>query len=88
MHQRQTGSSPTISSDKEIIEKILLEKESDAIAKDKLYRILYEASQTDDINMDSDLINECVKTIDLIECNEEHLPEEKIRIMQRNVDQI
>lgn len=86
MRQGETGSSPTMSSDKEIIKKILLEKESDAIAKDKLYRLLYEASLADDINMDTDLINECVKTIDLIEGNEEYLPEEKIKTMRQNVD--
>ena len=88
MTQKPNESIPTsISSDKEIIKNILLEKESDAVAKDRLYRILYEASLADDINMDTDLINECVKAIDLIEGNEEYLPEEKIKAMRQNVDQ-
>ncbi len=88
MTRKPNESIPTsISSDKEIIKNILLEKESDAVAKDSLYRILYEASLADDINMDTDLINECVKAIDLIEGNEEYLPEEKIKAMRQNVDQ-
>lgn len=37
--------------------------------------------------MDTDLIDECVKTIDLIEGNEEHIPDEKIKAMRQNVDQ-
>ncbi|EHQ90133.1 DUF4367 domain-containing protein [Desulfosporosinus youngiae] len=77
---------PDISSDKEIIKKILSEKESDAIVKDKLYRILYEASSADEISMDTDLIDECVKAIDLIEGKEEYLSEEKVQAMRRNVD--
>lgn len=84
MDKKLTGLPPT--SDKEIIKKILSEKESDTIAKDKLYRILYEASMADDINMDTDLISECVKAIDLIEGNEEHLTKERITGMRQNVN--
>ena len=40
----------------------------------------------DDINMDTDLINECVKAIDLIEGEEEHLPKERITGMRQNVN--
>ncbi len=82
-----TSHPPNTNSDKEIIKKILSEKESDASAKDKMYRILYEASSVDNVNMDTDLIDECVKTIDLLEGNEEHLSEEKMKEMQQNIDQ-
>lgn len=76
-----------MSSDKEIIRNILSEKESDAIAKERLYRILYDASLADDINMDTDLINECVKALELLDGTEEHLSESKIQAMRQNVDQ-
>lgn len=78
--------SSNASSNKDIIKKILSETESDTVVKDKMYRILYEASQTDEADMDTDLINECVKTIGLVEGDEEHLPEEKILAMRQNVD--
>ncbi len=86
--EQKTNSSypPSINSDKEIIKNILYEKESDTIVKDKLYRILYEASLADEISMDTDLINECVKAIDLIEGKEEYLSEEKVQDMRQNVD--
>lgn len=87
MEQKPNPShTPNTSSDKEIIRKILSEKENDASAKDKMYRILYEASSADDVTMDTDLIDECVKTIDLLESNEEHLSEEKMKGMQQNID--
>lgn len=74
-------------SDKEIIRKILSEKGSDVLEKEKLYRILYEASAVDKISMDTDLIDECIKAINLIEGKEEHLSEEKMKTMRQNVDQ-
>ena len=77
---------PNTSSDKDIIKKILLEKESDIAVKDKMYRILYEASQTDEVNMDTNLIDECVKTIGLIEGDEQHIPIEKMQAMRQNAD--
>lgn len=87
MGQKTNNSYPPASnSDKEIIKKILSEKESDAIVKDKLYRLLYEASSADEISMDTDLIDECVKAIDLIEGKEEYLSEEKAQAMRQNVD--
>lgn len=87
MEQKTNNSYPPASnSDKEIIKKILSEKESDAIVKDKLYRILYEASSADEVSMDTDLIDECVKAIDLIEGKEEYLSEEKMKAMRQNVD--
>ncbi|MDD2246577.1 MAG: DUF4367 domain-containing protein [Proteiniphilum sp.] len=78
---------PNTSSDKEIIKKILSEKESDTGVKDRMYAILYEASSADEVTMDTDLIDECVKAIDLIEGNEEHLSQEEIQTMRRKVDQ-
>ncbi|BAE84442.1 uncharacterized protein DUF4367 [Desulfitobacterium sp. LBE] len=74
-------------SDKEIIRKILSEKESDVLEKEKLYRILYEASAVDEVSMDTDLIDECIKAINLIEGKEEYLSEEKMKTMRQNVDQ-
>ncbi|MHB8073290.1 DUF4367 domain-containing protein [Desulfosporosinus fructosivorans] len=86
MEQKTNNSYPS-GSDKEIFKKILSEKESDALVKDKLYRILYEASSADELSMDTDLIDECVKAIDLIEGKEEYLFEEKVKAMRQNVDQ-
>lgn len=37
--------------------------------------------------MDTDLIDECVKTIDLIEGTEEHNFEEKMKRMRNNTEQ-
>ena len=74
-------------SDKEIIKKILAEKESDAVVRDKMYGILFEVSLADDTIMDTDLIDECVKTIALIEGHEEHLSPEAIKTMRLKVDQ-
>lgn len=74
-------------SDKEIIRMILSEKESDVLVKEKLYRILYEASEVDEVSMDTDLIDECIKAINLIEGKEEYLSEEKMKTMRQNVDQ-
>ncbi len=74
-------------SDKEIIRMILSEKESDVLVKEKLYRILYEASAVDEVSMDTDLIDECIKAINLIEGKEEYLSEEKMKTMRQNVDQ-
>lgn len=72
--------------DKEILKKILSEKESDAVVKDKMYKILHEASSADDISMDTDLIDECIKTINLIEGNEEPLSKERVKAMRQNID--
>ena len=78
---------PDTNSDKEIIRKILSEKESDADVKDKMYAILYEASSADEATMDTDLIDECVKTLDLIEGRKEYLDPEKMQAMRHKVDQ-
>lgn len=57
-------------SHKDIIKTILLEKENDVAVKDKMYRILYKASLADEVNMDTYLIDECVKTIGLLDGDE------------------
>lgn len=72
--------------DIEIIKKILSEKENDAFMKEKLYRVLYEASSADEADMDTDLIDECVKAIDLIEGKEQNLSEEKIKALRQGID--
>ncbi|SFH31492.1 protein of unknown function [Desulfotomaculum arcticum] len=78
---------PNTNSDKEIFKKILSEKECDANVKDRMYAILYEASSADEATMDTDLIDECVKAIDLIEGHTEHLDPEKMKAMRQKVDQ-
>ena len=78
---------PNTNSDKEIFKKILSEKERDADVRDRMYAILYEASSADEATMDTDLIDECVGTLDLIEGHEEHLDPEKIKAMRHKVDQ-
>lgn len=78
---------PPTSSDKKIIHEILAEKERDADVKDKMNGILYEASLADEATMDTDLIDECVKAIDLIEGHEGHLDQERIKAMRQKVDQ-
>ncbi len=72
--------------DKEIITDILAEGERDADVVNKMYGILYEASLADEVTMDTDLIDECVKAIDLIEGREENLEQEKIMAMRHKVD--
>lgn len=74
-------------SDKEIIRSILSERDNTALIKEKMYRILYEASSVDDVNMDTDLIDECVKIIDLLEGREEHLSADKIKASQELIEQ-
>jgi hypothetical protein len=78
---------PNTNSDKEIIKEILSEKERDADVKDRMYAILYEASSADEATMDTDLIDECVKALNLIEGREERLDPEKIKSMRHKVDQ-
>ena len=78
---------PPASNDKEIIREILAEKERDADVADKMYGILYEASLADEATMDTDLIDECVKAIDLIEGHEGRLDQERIKAMRQKVDQ-
>ena len=87
MENDSTGHFPTnAKNDKEIIKEILTEKERDADVVHKMYGLLYEASLADEVTMDSDLIDECVKAIDLIEGREEHLDHEKITAMRHKVD--
>lgn len=83
---RQKTNEPPDISDKEIIKKILSEKDDDALIKEELYRMLYEASSADEESMDTDLLDECVKAINLIEGDEGHLPEEKLKAMRQNVE--
>lgn len=88
MEQKSNKAFPADKSgDIEIIKKILSEKESDTLAKNKLYKILYEASSVEDISMDTDLIDECVKTLDFMEGNEKHLSKEKMKALRQNIDQ-
>lgn len=72
--------------DKDIIKEIVSEQEDDVAARNKLYRILYEASLVDEMYMDTDLIDECVKTIGILEDDEQYIPEEKIQAMRQNID--
>ena len=78
---------PNTNSDKEIIQEILSERERDADVKDRMYAILYEASSAHEATMDTDLIDECVKALDLLEGREEHLDPEKIKAMRHQVGQ-
>lgn len=77
---------PQQRSDAEIIKEILSEKESDSALKDKMYRIIHEASFADEENMDTDLINECIETISLIDGDKEQISDEKIKAMRHNID--
>lgn len=72
-------------SDKDIIRKILSEEESDAQALEKMYKLLQEASAADDSTMDTDLIDECIKTIGMLEGGQEHIPDEKLQKMKQTV---
>lgn len=72
-------------SNKDIISKILSEKESDAQALEKMYKILEEASAADDLTMDTDLIDECIKTIGLLEGSQERVTQEKLQKMKQEV---
>lgn len=73
-------------SDARIIKSILLENEEDTAIRNKLYKLLYQASEEDECNMDTDLVRECVDTLNLIEGEEEKIPEEKIEKMRQNVE--
>ncbi|MGB4438521.1 MAG: hypothetical protein WBJ13_04700 [Sedimentibacter sp.] len=66
-------------SNKDIISKILSEEESDAQALEKMYKMIEEASAADDLTMDTDLIDECIKTIGLLERGQENIPLEKLK---------
>lgn len=73
-------------SDSDIIKDILLERGCDTAERDKMYRLLYEASLSDDVNIDAALIKECVEAIELIENDEHELSKEKIKTMCQNID--
>lgn len=73
-------------SDIDIIKAILLENNNDIAIKEKLYKVLYEASQDDAENMDTDLIRECIETINLIEGDNEQLSDEKFLVMRQNIE--
>jgi hypothetical protein len=72
-------------SDKDIIRKILSENESDAQALEKMYKLLHEASSADDLTMDTDLIDECIKTIGMLEDGQNHVPDGKLQKMRQEV---
>lgn len=72
--------------DQRIFKEILQERSSDAAAKDKFYRILHEASMADAETMDTDLLKECVQTLDLLEEDTVPLSDEKAQAMQRNIE--
>lgn len=65
---------------------ILSPKEDDIAIKDKMYRLTYEALEGDTVNVDIDLIDECVKTIALLD-EREMVSEEKIEVMRKKVDE-
>ncbi|MGB8450843.1 MAG: DUF4367 domain-containing protein [Anaerocolumna sp.] len=73
-------------SDTKIIKSIFLEKDNDITVRDKLYKLLYQASEVDEFNMDTDLINECVDTINLIEGDEVNIPDEKMAEIRQNIE--
>jgi len=70
---------------KDIISKILSERESDKQALEKMYKILNEASEADELTMDTDLIDECIKTIEILEGNKEYVSQEKLLEMKQSV---
>lgn len=72
--------------DAEIIKHILTEKLDDTVIKEKMHRILYETSMSDDVNMDTELIDECILTLDLIDGNESDLAEEKKLVFLRGLN--
>jgi hypothetical protein len=73
--------------DAKIIKHILTERLDNAVIKEKMYRILYEASMSDDVNMDTDLIDECIQTLDIIDGNESYLTEEEKLIFLQGLDE-
>lgn len=72
-------------SHKDIISKILSEKESDEQALEKMYKMLLEASAADDLTMDTNLIDECIKTIGMLEGSHDNIPPEKLRKMKQEI---
>lgn len=66
---------------------IILSKESDADVRNKMYNTTYTALEDDDINIDTDLIDECVKTVAIID-GIEPISEAKIQQMRENVDKM
>lgn len=74
-------------SDGEIIRHILMESTAATAVKDKMYRLLYEASMSDDKNIDTDLIDECIQTLDLIENKTSYLPEEQKQALLQSLNE-
>ncbi|WP_313165863.1 DUF4367 domain-containing protein [Sedimentibacter sp.] len=72
-------------SHKDIISKILSEMESNDQALEKIYKILNEASEADDLTMDTDLIDECIKTIEMLEGKQECVSQEKMQEMKQSI---
>lgn len=72
-------------SNKDIIKRILSKEESDVKALEKMYKMLCEASAVDDLTMDTDLIDECIKIIELLGGRQEHVPQEKLQQMKQVV---
>ncbi|MBU5439409.1 DUF4367 domain-containing protein [Tissierella sp. MSJ-40] len=66
---------------------IILSKESDADVREKIYNITYTALKDDDINIDTDLIDECVKTVAIID-GIEPISEAKVQQMREKVDKM
>lgn len=64
-----------------------MEKSDKAVIKEKMYRILYEASMSDDVNMDTDLIDECIQPLDLIDGDESYLAEEEKLIFLQGLNE-
>lgn len=73
-------------SDAEIIKSILLDNDNDIAKRDRLYKLLYQVSEENEFNMDTDLIKECVDTINLIEGEKEQISAEKIAQVCRDIE--
>ena len=72
-------------SNEDIIGKIIFDNESEEQALEKMYKMLQEASSADDLTMDTDLIDECVKTIRLLEGREDNMSPERLQEMKREI---
>ena len=66
--------------------KIISSEESDDNIKNRMYCITYKALEIDAINVDTDLIDECIKTVAMID-DIETVSDKKILEMRKNVDQ-
>ena len=66
--------------------KIISAKENKDAIRDKMYRSIYEELEKGDIDIDTDLIDECIETVKLID-DIDDIPDEKIQEMKRKTEQ-